>query len=56
MLDVKRLAQAIGHDVLLGADNYSGIFGEVAGRKNDEFVIGDEDRGITVKLDNEIQK
>lgn len=56
VLDVKRLAQAIGHDVLLGADNYYGIFGEVADRKNDEFVIGDEDRGITVKLDNEIQK
>ena len=55
VLDVKRLAQAIDYDVSLGRGNYFGIFGDVADRENDEFVIGDDDCGITVKLDNEIQ-
>lgn len=56
VLNVQRNAQAVDYSVSLGTGNYFGIFGEVADRKNDEFVIGDEDRGITVKLDNEIQK
>lgn len=56
ILSVKRNSKTKNYDVSLGTDNYFGIFGEVADRKNDEFVIGGEDRGITVKLDNEIQK
>lgn len=55
VLNVQRNAQAVDYSVSLGTGNYFGIFGEVADRKNDEFVIGDGDCGITVKLDNEIQ-
>lgn len=55
VLNVQRNAQAVDYSVSLGTGNYFGIFGEVADRKNDEFVIGDGDCGITVRLDNEIQ-
>lgn len=55
VLNVQRNAQAVDYSVSLGTGNYFGIFGEVADRKNDEFVIGDGDCGITVRLDKEIQ-
>lgn len=55
VLNVQRNAQAVDYSVSLGTGNYFGIFGDVADRKNDEFVIGDGDCGITVRLDNEIQ-
>lgn len=51
-LSITTISTAKDYEVIVGESDYFGVFGQVGGSG---FVLADENRGITVKINNEIK-
>lgn len=55
-LNVTLISGASGYNAIVGESNYFGVFGQIADENKTKFVLSEENRGITVKINNkEIQ-